>query len=101
MSGPERDVYTGNKSAWQQSLRGAARSIRIIVTLLIRSVDGKQCYACKVISGGNDSDDCGDFDRRTPQCRVADSGDCMTTTITGSAETILISFLLKVKDFFG
>ena len=27
MTGPERDVYTGNSGAWQQSLRGASRSV--------------------------------------------------------------------------
>ena len=27
VNGPERDVYTGNSGAWQQSLRGAARSV--------------------------------------------------------------------------
>merc|ERR1711953_300087 len=57
-----------------------------VLVLHLDKVDGKQCFDCKIISGDNPSDDCGDFDQRTPQCRVADSGDCMTTTITGSGQ---------------
>ena len=32
VTGPERDVYTGNSGAWQQSLRGASRLVGSMTT---------------------------------------------------------------------
>merc|ERR1712154_168518 len=74
---------------WTKQQKMVKTYLTVFIAVIVNhldKVDGKQCYDCKVISGENQSDDCGYFDQRTPQCRVSDDGDCLTTTITGSGQ---------------
>ena len=56
MTGPERDVYTGNSGAWQQSLRGASRSVGSMTTWPASDISftffplgGHLCYATVIL----------------------------------------------------